>query len=101
MDLIIRLIELLIQELMKGTDPNKPPSQRSMPGTPNPARDSQPPVQAMAPRAQAAPRAQIAAQDPVYDDEGWRRALAVLGLIVLVIMGMVWFLYMRGWLASG
>jgi hypothetical protein len=49
-----------------------------------------------APARPQPPAMTSAAQEPVFDDGGWRRLVAVLGIIVLIAMVAIWFVYTRG-----
>ena len=82
MDLVIWLIELLFNALSKEkrAKPAAPGAPVTPRGLPAPGR-SQP------------PNLTSAAQDPAFDDGGWRVLVAVLGIIMLIAMVAVWFVY--------
>ena len=93
MDLIIELVVFVIRALLGKDDSRK-----------GGARDIRPiqeqVAQATAARAQVM-RDKAASQEPVYDDGGWRRVLLLAAFLVLLAMGAVWFVYVRGWLPTG
>lgn len=86
MDFFIQLIVFVIREILKGTEPNRPPGNQAAVRTA--ARTSQPRAPAIAPRTKTV------VQSPVDDGEGWRTALTLLGLIALVVIVAAWAVYM-------
>ena len=92
MDFIIDLIVFVIRVLFNQSDDKKAAPTRGQPGSQLPVPGSQAQAPALAPRTT------IAQPDAVNDGERLRSALTLIGLIVLVIMAVAWFLYINGWL---
>ncbi len=107
MDLIFRLIEFIVQALLDQSNQKKPPATaappRSQPGAQMAAARPQagarmPPPPSPARANPLAPRTQVTAPDPFAAEDTWRRVLTLLGIIVLIIIVALWFMYTQGWI---
>ncbi len=90
MDFIIDVIVFVIRALVNQPDQKKTPPSLGQPGGQAPVDRGQAQAPALAPRTT------IAQQDAVDDGERLRSVLTLIGVIVLVIMAVAWFLYMHG-----
>ncbi len=90
MDFIIDLIVFVIRALFNQADRKKAAPTPGQLGSALPAAGRQAQAPALAPRTT------IAQQDAVDDGERLRSVLTLIGVIVLVIMAVAWFLYMHG-----
>ncbi len=95
MDLIFRLLEFLIRSALNEGNKSQPPAGRTPAAAPSRAATRQAlPGQPAAYRAAVskplAPQTRASGSDPVYDDGGWRAAVAVLGLILLFVLVAFW-----------
>jgi hypothetical protein len=96
MDLLIRLIEWLVRSALEQNQRASAPPVSATPGQQATGPAAQwAPSRPSAPAQPAPSRSQplvtrTAAQDPRYDDRGWRWVLTLLALAVLAILVVFW-----------
>ena len=105
MDLLIRLIEWLIRSALEQNKGTAAPPVSATPGSQATGQGpgtATPRVPSRTRAAQPAqPRSQplvtgTVAQDPVYDDRGWRWALTLLALAALAVLVVIWLTIVLG-----
>ena len=102
LDVIIEIIIWIARALLGVDDSKKPRTSNPPVAQAAPVRGRQAAMQA--PAQQVRPRPQpmsSPAQDPAYDDGGWRTAVVVLGVLVLIALAAAWYLATRGLLPAG
>jgi hypothetical protein len=101
-DVIIEIIVFIIRALLGDNKKAKPQGSDLIERRLAEAREAQAAMKGGQRGPAQAPRTMTsAAQDPAFDDSGWRRVVIVFALTVLITMVAVWFLYVRGLLPSG
>ena len=101
MDLLFRLIEFLIRAALDQTKRDTTPAPRGQAGAQLAVPRSQSRMRSAVQPSQArsqplVPQTRIAAQQPVYDDGGWRSVLTVLAFIALLIIVALWIAFTKG-----
>jgi septal ring-binding cell division protein DamX len=101
MDLLFRLVEFLVHAALDENKRKATPAPRSQPSAQIAVPRSQSGMQRPAQPSQAGsqplvPRTQVVAQDPAYDDGGWRSVLTVLAIIALLLIVALWIVYVTG-----
>jgi hypothetical protein len=119
MELLIRLIEFLVRSAVEGNRPrttgappiaagarlptaSQPAAQQRLPASSGWGQPGMQPTRGPAPhthstQSSSAPvtaMKKAAAQDPAYDDGGWRSAVLIFALIALAILVIMWLAVM-------